>query len=280
MRTYDSFGEAWMAELGSIRGSGEEVSPRGQYTLEKRWAQFAVSNPLTFPLDVLGREFRDVIGVLEALSLVGQFSIPEMFTDRVKKFAEFTDAGVFHGSYGARVAGRLGDLVSLLERDPDTRQAVLSIYDSRSDLGAAKKDIPCTLSLHFLRRAGSPGERSSLEMRATMRSNDIWLGTPYDFIQFAILQASIAQAVGAVPSTYVHSAGSLHLYDRDFLPASKVYSFKNPAASMGYPLWGCGDDIGEISSRARRLAMDPRGFSAVGRTEFETWAQMLLLETR
>lgn len=262
MKTYADFSQAWFSELSETVAVGEESHPRGFRTFERRWVEFAVEDPLSFPVTAPGRKFANVIGILEGLSLVGQVSVPETFTDRVSKFREFTDAGIFHGAYGQRVNGRLGDLVELLKRDPDTRQAVLTIYDSRSDLGAVKRDIPCTVAFQFLRSG------RTLEMRATMRSNDMWLGTPYDFAQFAILQASVAQAVGLLPGRYVHSVGSLHVYDRDLPAIEKV---EGPAPNdMGFPLWHCEDDIGEISSRARRLLLDPKGFDH--RTEFEVWA--------
>jgi len=266
MKTYSTLSEAWVLELAHTRAFGEEFAPRGQATIETRWSQFAIDRPLTFPVRAEGREFRNVIGILEALSLVGQFSVPELFTDRVRKFLDFEDAGVFHGSYGARIAGRLGDLVDLLKRDPDSRQAVLTIFDSRSDLGAAKRDIPCTIAIHFLVRDGE------LEMRVTMRSNDLWLGTPYDLLQFAVLQASVAQALGLVPGKYVHAAGSLHLYERDFGPASKIGEPLN-YAEFPFPLWSPDmTDIGMISQRARDLA-----FNRVHPdTAFEHWVHELV----
>ena len=275
MRSYRSFGEAWATELGRVRALGEASAPRGLATRELRWDQFRVEDPMTFPMEVLGREFVDVIGILEALSLVGQFSIPELMTDRIRKFGEFTDAGVFHGAYGARVHGRLGDLAALLDRDPDTRQAVLTIYDSRSDLGAAKHDVPCTLSLHFMLT-----RQDALEMRVTMRSNDVWLGTPYDFVQFAILQASVAQALGAEVGPYVHSAGSLHLYDHDLQKAEAVGAFRSPAERMAWPLWAVDADesasetMGFISRRARQVALG----AVLPETEFEGWCRDLLAE--
>jgi thymidylate synthase len=273
--TYQTFSQAWLGELESILLNGEGTAPRGMVSRELRWRQLQVAEPLTFPVAAFGRDFRDVIGVLEGLSLVGQVSIPETFTRRVAKFAEYLDDGVFHGAYGARVAGSLGEVVALLERDPDSRQAVVTIFDSTRDLNRVKRDIPCTVALHFMQR------RHDLELNVTMRSNDAWLGMPYDFTQFAILQASMAQALGLFPGLYTHSTGSLHLYDRDFEKVDRVLEERDelfqPLERMAFPLWGCEDDIGAISARARSLLLDPRRFSAVGRTEFEWWAQDLLV---
>ena len=118
MTQFYSFSEAWVSRLIQVAYNGDQSSPRGMPTRELRWDQIEIGNPLTFPMQVNGREMKDVIGVLEATSLVGQFSVPELFTSRVRKFGDFMDSGVFHGSYGSRVYGRLGDLVDLLARDP------------------------------------------------------------------------------------------------------------------------------------------------------------------
>lgn len=270
MITYPTFSEAWYREIHETRARGELSYPRGFTTRERKWVQFAVEDPLSFPVAAEGRRFADVIGVLEGLSLVGQVSIPETFTDRIKNFANFTDDGVFHGAYAARAHGLLGDLVALLKRDPDSRQAVISVFDSTRDLNRAKRDIPCTLSLHFMRSG------DTLEMQVSMRSNDMWLGTPYDFTQFAILQASVAQALGLKPGRYVHVAGSLHLYERDLEALQNVSGSAEPGGRvpgpMMFPLWSV-DDIGEISSRARRMLLDPQSFGDGQRlTDFESWA--------
>ncbi len=268
MTTYNNFSWAWVEELWKlIDGTPGTTAPRGLPIRETRWSQFSVLDPMSFPINVVGRDFRHVIGVLEALSLVGQFNIPELFTRRVSKFNDFLDDGVFHGAYSTRAHGAVGDLVNLMKRDPDTRQGVISVFDSSRDLDRQKKDIPCTIALHFMQRDGG------LEMNAIMRSNDIWLGTPYDFTQFAVLQASVAQALNIQPSTYIHSASSLHLYERD-LPSAEKVSREKHGPSMPFPLWSAPASIAEISKRARDLALD-EGLFLPG-TEFEKWAWDLL----
>lgn len=263
MSTYYSLGEAWVRELETARRVGQETSPRGMTTLERRWVQFEIEDPLTFPIVARDRDFADAIGVLEALSLLGQFSVPELFTDRVRKFAEFTDGGVFHGGYGARAHGLMQDIVRVLEKDADSRQAVLTLFDSTRDLDRAKRDIPCTLSVQYLVRDGE------LEQRVTMRSNDLWLGTPYDLTQFAIVQASLAQVLGLQVGAYVHAAGSLHLYERDLEKARGVYEWVDKD-EMDFPLWACAPS--EVFTRARELAFD----RIVPATQFELWAQGVL----
>ncbi len=270
--------EAWLRMLKDVYTTGARTSPRGMGTRELTFTQHEVYDPLSFPVRVVGREFRDVIGVLEGLSLVGEFSVPELFTDRVRKFSDFMDGGIMWGAYGSRTHGQLDDVVSLLYRDPDSRQAVMTFYDARRDLNRDKRDIPCTISAQFLlrtRRVGSDSEdrRLLLDLGISMRSNDLWLGTPYDLTQFSILQASVAQALGVGVGKYVHRAGSLHLYDRDAAYVTTDIAFQG-GPSMPFPLWGGGGSAADIQSRARKLLLggiDPE-------TEFERWAHGLLHE--
>jgi thymidylate synthase len=268
MSTYNTFSEAWVAEAKKTLATGRASSPRGQLTLERRWAQFSVADPMSFPLHVEGRKFRHAIGVLEGLSLVGQVSVPEAFTSRVKHFGDFLDGGVFHGAYATRAHGALADAVELLKRDPDSRQAVISVFDSTRDLNRVKRDIPCTISIQFLLG-------SKLEMRVTMRSNDLWLGTPYDFTQFAILQATLAQALDVEPGEYVHAVGSLHAYQRDF---ERIESLGAPILekAMPFPLWPS-RDLADITPRARQLLLDPHSFGdGQPLTGFEAWCSSVL----
>lgn len=257
--------EAWLRLLSAAR-SGEIASPRGMPTREVRWAQAQVWNPLTFPLHVQGREFRDVIGVIEGLSLVGEFSVPEIMTHYVKKFKDFEDNGILWGAYGQRAFGSVGNVVELLQRDPDSRQAVITLFDSGKDLNREKRDIPCTISIQFLLRDGH------LEMGVSMRSNDVWLGTPYDLMQFSILQASVAQSLHVSPGLYTHRVGSLHIYERDVEKSEGITFAESP--EMPFPLWYVPDNRwGSIGHRAREILL-----GAHPESEFEIWVRSLLDE--
>lgn len=272
-----SHAETWIRALQAVASAGDATKPRDIPTRELQWQQLETTNPMTFPLVVKGREFKDVIGVMEGLSLVGEFNVPEMFTDRVRKFAQFMDDGVLWGAYGQRAHGAFGNLVELLKRDPDSRQAVITFFNHDRDLNRSKLDIPCTISAQFLlreRRWGPDDEdrRRELDLGISMRSNDLWLGTPYDFIQFSILQASVAQALGAKVGRYVHRVGSLHLYVRDAAKANDIAW--DSAPEMPFPLW-LDSSVGGIQSRARMLALD-HDFAPA--TPFEKWARGLLYE--
>jgi len=137
-----------------------------------------------------------------------------------KRFIE--PEGHAHGGYGRRIRmdNQLFKIIGLLRAQPETRQAIMSIWRPHLDIGptlaGTKLDIPCTIALQFLVRDGQ------LNCICTMRSNDIWLGLPYDIFCWTTLQHIIAGAVGIPVGFYQHQAGSLHLYERDWKKAQEA----------------------------------------------------------
>lgn len=90
--------------------------------------------------------------------------------------------------------------------DINTRQAVLHIKTADN---RPSKDVNCTVCVQFLIRDGK------LHATTYMRSNDIWMGFPYDVFSFTALQCKMAMELGVGIGTYTHIAGSLHLYERN-----------------------------------------------------------------
>lgn len=103
----------------------------------------------------------------------------------------------------------------LLTKDKNSRQAVIHIKVPKNTLEHPTKDLNCTVCLQFLIR------ENKLYCTTYMRSNDLWLGFPYDVFQFTCLQVRMAMELGLDIGTYTHIAGSLHLYARDFEKAIK-----------------------------------------------------------
>lgn len=112
---------------------------------------------------------------------------------------------IFDGAYGPRLAKSLPAIVDLLRRDPSSRQAVASIW--APGIPTSSLDVPCTLHLHAWHTA-----KGHLELQASMRSNDLNWGTPYDVAAFCAIQCALATVLKVAPGAYHHVAGSLHLY--------------------------------------------------------------------
>ena len=97
----------------------------------------------------------------------------------------------------------------ILSNNPNSRQAIIHLKPARDVLSYPTKDLPCTVSLQFFIRD------HKLYLITYMRSNDIWMGFPYDVFQFTCLQIYLAMRLDVDLGTYTHIAGSLHLYKRN-----------------------------------------------------------------
>lgn len=96
----------------------------------------------------------------------------------------------------------------LLQRK-NSRQAVMHIKEARDLVNNPTKDVNCTIALQWMLR------NNKLDLIVTMRSNDIWLGLPYDLFNFTCMQIQMAMELGVEVGTYYHNAGSFHIYKRD-----------------------------------------------------------------
>ena len=105
---------------------------------------------------------------------------------------------------------QLDYVIELLNDNPETRQAAISIYDGKEHPDY-KTDTPCTYAVQFTVLDGK------LNMSVVMRSNDLWYGFCNDQYQFSNLQMLVAYETGYKMGTYYHFAHNLHLYN-DKLP--------------------------------------------------------------
>lgn len=143
----------------------------------------------------------------------------------IQQFSGFwgriSDDGVTSNSaYGHILFKRHGfdqvhKIIELLIADPNSRRAVLNLNVPNANVIETKDEI-CTIALQMYIRDGK------LNCTGIMRSNDIWLGTPYDVAFFTELQKYIAHRVGVEYGTYTHFVTSIHAYDRNFEDLEQV----------------------------------------------------------
>ena len=163
-----------------------------------------VSEIRNMPMNYAVGEFLWYLSGSKKLSDIGRYS---------KAWDNLSDDGeTVNSAYGYRIQHAFGfnqwDFVKeKLSSDPNSRQAVIHIKDADD---RPTKDTPCTVCLQFSIREGK------LHMTTYMRSNDIWLGMPYDFFAFMSFQNLLAMELGVELGTYTHVAGSLHLYEKNY----------------------------------------------------------------
>ena len=127
--------------------------------------------------------------------------------------ASFSNDGYhFDGAYGPKIIDQLRYIIDTLERDPDSRQAVIEIWRPNP---RDSRDVPCTLNIQWLIRDGK------LNCIDTMRSSDAWLGWPYDTFNFSMLSTYVllllkernsAKFADLKLGALWLTAGSSHLY--------------------------------------------------------------------
>jgi thymidylate synthase len=104
---------------------------------------------------------------------------------------------------------QLDYVVNLFERDPQTRQAAISIYDGKENANYAF-DTPCTYAIQFYITD------DKLNMSVMMRSNDLWYGFAIDQYCFSNLQKTVAQRLSIEIGQYYHFTNNLHIYNDRF----------------------------------------------------------------
>lgn len=248
---YENLNHLWWATLKQIMKHGDELDSRAGQTKEILGFQATLTNPLNnILLGFRSRKFSLSYACAEMLwylSGVGKIKMIEAYAPSYKNFAE---NGIAYGAYGKRWKNspgfvkentvffhpngndQLEAVIHLLKEKPNTRQAIMTCWDSGDLLHAIigdHKDLPCTVSLKFYVRNGK------LHLIADMRSNDAWLGLPYDVFCFTTLQRIVAAECKLQLGTYIHQAGSEHIYEKNYEKIGEILKW----------YWGAGMPINQ-----------------------------------
>jgi thymidylate synthase len=128
--------------------------------------------------------------------------VPEIW----KRMAD--ESGRVNSNYGYQWERgyQLDKVVAKLKEDPNTRQAVISIYDGK-EIQNYRHDTPCTTAIQF------SIVNNRLEMCVTMRSNDLWFGFCIDQYCFSQLHKLVSERTGYEQGGYFHFAHNIHIYE-------------------------------------------------------------------
>lgn len=220
----------WLSELSWVLNKGNSVAPRGQVTKEAL-QQTAIVNMRRPVVTLEERKLSTKFLGGEAYWILSGDNRVETIAPYNKNIVNYSDDGqTFFGAYGPRIISQLDYVVDKLKSDADTRQAVLTIWRENPP---ATKDVPCTVAVHFMIRD------HKLNCHVYMRSNDLWLGFPYDVFNFSMLSHLVCCRLNASaatngdvvkPGMLYHTASSRHIYEQHFEQAEKLTKQYNLSA--------------------------------------------------
>ncbi len=184
--------------------------------------RIATASARALSLKYLAGEFAFYMGGSNTLSQIAHYG---------KFWKQVSDNGItVNSAYGKRLLfdenehgfTQINYVMKCLLEDEYSRKAVAMIYNPEDAKNT--KDNPCTIMLHFMIR------HNCLHLTVYMRSNDAWLGLPYDLAFFTMLQELVWVRLITTKyyklklGTYEHLVGSLHLYEKHYDKADQVYA--------------------------------------------------------
>jgi thymidylate synthase len=231
----------------NIMRYGEDVAPRGEATKEVLDYTICLSDPYDALPTGTGRGVVVGLAVAEALHLIGGVDDPALLIKIAPHYANFVGPdGKLRGSYGRRLAEQMPGVVEKIREDVDTRRAVATSWIPELDAETGAHDYPCVTTVGWMVRGGQ------LHAWTQMRSNDVWLGVPYDFFMFTQLQITLAGILGLPVGAYHHTSWSMHLYEKHW---NAVAELEADTREDWIPKFGgiSAETWGQASLRARQI---------------------------
>ena len=219
--------------LKEVKEHGAQSFPRGLKTLELLNCVVQFNSPLEHYLLKRGRNINPFFHFVENLWILGGRGDAKTMDYVIKSLREIAlDEGAveYHGAYGLRILShnyfpnvsssnvqgleesaylnQLEDVITKLSRDPETRRAVITLWNPKLDhADQMSRDFPCNVALSFKLR------NNTLHLSIFNRSNDLYRGlVPTNFSQFSTLLEYVATRLDVEIGTQVHFSNSLHIY--------------------------------------------------------------------
>lgn len=178
-------------------------------------AYFEFLDPQDQLLTLKNRGYNPYFAIIEAAWIIHGSNQLAPLESVISDYSKYSDDGItLNGAYGFRMRNYFGEdqlkqAITLLKKEPNTRRAVITLY-APNDLIKNSKDIPCNTTIYIKIRD------EKLDLTVLNRSNDLFLGIPYNVFVFNCLQKYIANQLELKPGVQRHFTDSLHLYRENF----------------------------------------------------------------
>lgn len=226
-----TFSDVFPDILESLLQVGVQRESRNGKVLELPMARIHLEDPSFNPYEITpGRRVQLPAQIAETVwVLSGQDDIKfiEPYLPRAKDYSD--DGVTWSGAYGPRIRDweqtggsargngidQLYRVSKLLNEEPDTRRAVIQIFDPALDQEG--KDIPCNNWISFYQRDGI------VHAHVAVRSNDAFWGlSGINSFEWTFLLQTVAFLANLTPGSLTFSTTSLHLYEQHWERASRI----------------------------------------------------------
>jgi hypothetical protein len=206
--------EAYVVGLGYLRAYGKEQNSRmGKVLVVDHPVCTTYERPYERVLFNSERDANPFFHFMESLWMLAGRDDVEWISRYNSTFKQFSDDGeIFHAAYGHRWRKRFGvdqlkKVCEMLNKDSDTRRALVSMWDPHADFDHEGKDFPCNLNISFRVLHGK------LDITVFNRSNDIiWGAYGANAVHMSMMQEYIAGHLELKVGRYYQVSNNFHAY--------------------------------------------------------------------
>ena len=238
MRTIESrnVNDALLLGMQLLRDGGEWKGSRGGKVIEyPECVSTTYEKPQERVLFDSARNANPFFHFIEGLWMLDGRNDVESIRQYVVRMETYSDDGeTLHGAYGHRwrnhfVRDQLLEVVNRLQKDPEDRRVVLTMWDPIVDLGYDGKDFPCNTHIYFKVR------NNKLLMTVCCRSNDmIWGAYGANAVHMSMLQEFVANALRIGMGSYTQVSDSFHAYKSVYEKLEERLPELDPYNKEGY----------------------------------------------
>jgi len=233
----ENAGTAFLALSQAVMQQGHIIQSRqGLKVRELTGVTVQINKPLQRVICLPERHNNIFATVFETLWVLGGRNDIESLSFYLPRAGDYSDDGkTWRGGYGPRLRNWQGvdqveRVIELLKEDPDSRRAVISLFDPATDFENSL-DIPCNNWLQFLIRD------NKLIMHVAQRSCDVlWGFSGINTFEWSVLQETISNILGVEMGHVTWFIGSAHLYENTWDRVNKMLSHIGRLFQEMYPL--------------------------------------------
>jgi len=222
----------WTLPIADPLSIGSAFGTHPRRTLEMLGVQIRIDDPRARLMAIESRPVHlDFAFANYFWTLSGTSDASPVLVYNPKGASLVTPQNQFAGAMGARISAAYGEpsairvVVDALRRDPASRRAVMPIFLT-GDLLDPPLDAPCAIACQFLLRNGK------IHAITYMRSQSLVGLLYYDLFLFSMIQETVAVELGCDVGTYIHSCGSLHIYEDEYDRLTELADEELPSVAL------------------------------------------------